>query len=487
MESCNSGDRCPFIGNRSIHTLLRELQISRGREKELEGVAELAYQRITELEREKKELTNERDGLKSRLKKFLTKIFKPRAEVKVSGVKKGAPAGHKGVSRVKPLEVTEYKDIYPKRCKDCGNEDIKVYEEDYTTHTVEDIKIIKVVTCHRKHYGYCPRCKKTIYPSNEDSGEIPHDRIGSTCKAIAGYFRYLGLPYRKVEKVFKDVFDINIAHPTFLAFSNEQAGAGDKIYSELKEGLKDSSSAYVDETGWRVVGENWWLWAFVTDDITVYEINKSRGGEVVRGILGEKYNGTLVSDFYPAYNTISANGKQRCCAHLLREVKEIGHKNNFEEGSVEGRFCKELKEVFKDAINAHREVKEGVREEKGLLEVKEEVADKLIGLVKEDIKNDDIKRIQERLIRHHDELLVFLDNPAIEPTNNRAERSFRWLVIIRKIIMCHRTEKGAHNHGVISSIVETGRQKGVSPLEIFKALTKEEVTKWSDIIRNRGP
>ena len=53
---------------------------------------------------------------------------------------------------------------------------------------------------------------------------------------MGDYLRYLGLPYRKTAKISKDVFDLNLTHPSFLAFNTEQAQNGNPIY----EGIKNS-------------------------------------------------------------------------------------------------------------------------------------------------------------------------------------------------------------------------------------------------------
>ena len=44
--------------------------------------------------------------------------------------------------------------------------------------------------------------------------------------------------------------------------------------------------------------------------------------------------------------------------------------------------------------------------------------------------------------RHaHGDLLRFLDDPRIEPTNNRAERALRPVVIARKVSQCSKNKR----------------------------------------------
>ena len=81
-----------------------------------------------------------------------------------------------------------------------------------------------------------------------------------------------------------------------------------------------------EETGWKVNNENWQLWDFINKEAALYRIEKSRGADIVKDTLGEKYGGFLGSDFYSSYNSIEALGKQKCIVHLLREIKEIEEK-----------------------------------------------------------------------------------------------------------------------------------------------------------------
>jgi len=188
---------------------------------------------------------------------------------------------------------------------------------------------------------------------------MPYDRIGPLARAVGGYLRYLGLPYRKVKKIFNDVFDLEITHPSFLAFNTEQAQNGLKVYEEIEEKIRHSFYVNGDETGWRVGGENWWLWVFTNKDATLYQIDKSRGSKVVRDVLGKEYQGILSSDFYSAYNELKALAKQRCVGHLLKDVKKIQEKNKFTPDSIEGIFCQRLKGVLKQAIEAECHYEKG--------------------------------------------------------------------------------------------------------------------------------
>ena len=84
----------------------------------------------------------------------------------------------------------------------------------------------------------------------------------------------------------------------------------------------------------------------------------------------------------------------------------------------------------------------------------------------------DTQRIRNRLIKHNEELFLFLEYPDIvEPTNNRAERHLRGNVIMRKITFGTRSKQGSKKHQIIMSIIQTGILNKIEPLKLFGALT----------------
>ncbi len=185
--------------------------------------------------------------------------------------------------------------------------------------------------------------------------------------------------------------------------------------------------------GWRVSGENWWLWVFTNKDLVLYHIDKHRSLGVVEKILGKRYNGVLGSDFYSAYNGIAALAKQRCVGHLLNEIKKVQEKNKFVLDSKEGIFCQRLKEILKQTIEVWNEYHKGTKILADLKCAKELAISKIVELLLLPSEHKDIKRLRKRIIRYNQELFTFLDNPEVEPTNNRAERQLRPNVIMRKI------------------------------------------------------
>jgi hypothetical protein len=69
----------------------------------------------------------------------------------------------------------------------------------------------------------------------------------------------------------------------------------------------------------------------------------------------------------------------------------------------------------------------------------------------------DNQRLLDELGRCHDagSLVQFLDDPSIEPTNNRTERTLRPALIARKVSQCIKTARGSRTFEAWTSVVRS--------------------------------
>jgi hypothetical protein len=65
-----------------------------------------------------------------------------------------------------------------------------------------------------------------------------------------------------------------------------------------------------------------------------------------------------------------------------------------------------------------------------------------------------------RCYRRRGELLRFLEDPSIEPTNNRVERVLPPAVIARKVSQCSKNEAGANAFSAFKSVIQTLVKRG---------------------------
>jgi hypothetical protein len=231
-------------------------------------------------------------------------------------------------------------------------------------------------------------------------------------------------------------------------------------YEEIQRQALHSAVLHADETGWRVNGKTHWLWCFCTGDLTYYMIDRSRGSPALMKFFIEEFSGTLVSDFWGAYNAVACALRQTCLVHLLRELE---HTEKYKSpGENWPAFAKKLRRLLGDAIRLWRQKEE--LPEATYASRRERVTARLQSLIDSEWDNSHAKRLIKRLRRHRSDLFTFLDQDNVPFENNHAERCVRPAVIIRKNSYGNRSQRGADCQAVLMSVFRTLKQRGHDPI-----------------------
>ena len=230
------------------------------------------------------------------------------------------------------------------------------------------------------------------------------------------------------------------------------------------ERIRGSPVVHADETGWRQDGVNGYVWTFSTPTER-YFLRRGRSKGVVDEVLGESFSGVLVSDFYAAYNHY-AGLKQRCWAHLLRDIHEL--EALYPQDAGLARWATAVRRLYAKAKAwaAHLYGQDaGARPA---------TRGQLLSLCRP--FSDDALAPQAKLCRRierfikslprtrYGELFVFVSHPDVPPENNAAERSLRHLVIARKISGGTRSDQGTDSKMALASLFGSWRAKGLDPL-----------------------
>ncbi len=100
--------------------------------------------------------------------------------------------------------------------------------------------------------------------------------------------------------------------------------------------MQEQTSVHLDETGRRQGDKRAWSWVAATTWVTVFWVRLSRGEQVAKALLGERFAGILVTDRCRAYNWYPVRWHQLCWAHLLRDFEAMigrgGHSQEIGEG-----------------------------------------------------------------------------------------------------------------------------------------------------------
>jgi transposase len=357
------------------------------------------------------------------------------------------------------------------QCPECGGElqDKKNHEQIQSDIPPIEPIHIRFVT----ESGYCPHCNRRFRSRHPDqcseatgaAGVV----IGPNAKSIGASLHHRhAVSYEKIAEMFEGIFHLRVSRSTLCRAGRRLALKARAVYEQLREELRASPAAFSDETGWRIGTLPAWLWVVTSRDTTVYDIRRSRGHEVLTGILGSDYKGVLHADCFLAYDSKALQGwkHQKCLAHLTRQLSELAESKS--RGAV--RFPRNVLCLLREAMDLGKEKGEVSRAEfEGELR---RIEDRLEALISEQRRftDPDNLRFARRLRRHRGHIFTFLTREGVEPTNNRAERAIRPAVVARKMGGCNENSYGAETHAILASILATARQRGVQALTYLRSV-----------------
>src|ERR671914_1288091 len=233
-------------------------------------------------------------------------------------------------------------------------------------------------------------------------------------------------------------------------------------------GFGESPVVYTDDTSWKVGGESAHLMAFDTDQVTVYQVGPRHRHQEVQEVVSQNYQGVMGTDRGRSYEDKSFRRvkQQKCLAHLQRTLGEVLDRKKGRARDLAER----TRELLRLAVRLWEEYHYGDREEfdRWAPEVRLALS---YHLRDRPFKNQDSRKLLRMLRRYHQrgDLLRFLEEPLVEPTNNRVERVLRPAVIARKVSHCSKSWLGAHALAAFTSIIQTLLKKG-SPPSLVEAL-----------------
>ena len=391
------------------------------------------------------------------------------------GKRPGRKAGHEAALRPPPPKIDRTVKVPLPKGKDgravCPHCAAALRRLKRHARLVEDLVPARViVTRYRTASGFCPHCRHRIesrHPEQPPAANVPHAQIGLGALATAAVLRLENrLPLRQVTRLLADLPGLRLCAG---AVARQLQRLSDWLLGEweqLKRRLRGAAAGHADETAWRTAGRNDWLWTLCDTRHVLYHVDPSRGGKVIRRLLGKAFGGTLVSDFYSAYNTVNCR-QQKCLTHLLRELRETAARSP---PFAAGRFYRRCKRLTRELLDLKKrwEQVDDRAYAAAASRLEERLAD--LAAVSLDDPDADTRRLADRLCRHRDQLTAFLWDRGVDGTNNAAERALRPLVVARKVSGGSRSPAGAKATAVLASLLRTARQQGKDVLTTLKQL-----------------
>jgi transposase len=477
---------CPYLGLLSSRWVLGEYRRGQDRYQEHLRIIDIFDARLKEKEQRLRILERENFELKAKLTMLHQRQFKPNKKKEsmespktdspsLNRKKRGAPVGHPGWVRPSPKRID--RTVYvppPTICPYCHKDHLTPSNQ-LREHIQEDIVIQTqtVVTRYQHEQALCTSCNRLVVQAGE--GEILNAPIGPVAKSVAVYLRYrIGVPYRKVTTLFRDLFGLNFVPAAALGFDRKASAYGAPIHEDLREKIRVSDVVHGDETSWRNNGIGHYAWFAGNEKLAYFHIDRHRSATVAKGIFGEHFEGVLVRDRYAAYNGIGSQW-QSCLAHIITKAKEIKREHSLlpqaEKDTATDRFCDRVVAFFKKACEAGRKLNSGDIPWKSAKGMEERFVKRLSTICKKPLLFKPAETLRIYMAGEDQKyLFTFLRRQGVPPTNNLAEQAIRHLVIFRKICFGTRSDAGLTTHSILTSLVQTARRQGVHPRQFLQTL-----------------
>jgi len=353
------------------------------------------------------------------------------------------------------------------RCPDC-NRPLSGHSIDYRRQVIELPPPVPVdVVEHQVIKRWCPHCRCWRSPQLDLTGQVfGQGRIGTRIASLVAFLALvLRLPMRRIQAYLRLVHQLTISTGEVVELLHAVRRALQSQVDTLKQQARASPILHADETSWRENGQNGYIWAFSTpgeEAVRYYEYDHSRGQAVVKRILGGRFAGHLVSDFYCGYNEY-AGKHQRCWVHLLRDLHAL--KEAHPDDRVVVGWAQAVRALYDEAQTWLHEPPTPSQEARELQYVDLVARAHALGLAYAREKKHACQALAKRLLRHEDELFQFVLIAGLSADNNLAERSIRPLVVIRKISGGSRSAEGTKTRMALASLFETWQARGLNPLE----------------------
>jgi len=435
--------------------LRKENQELREALKQTQELLRVALARIEELEKQK---TPPPTFVKANAKKPKAEEKKPR--------KKREAQHNRARPRSVPTQIVEHRIV---SCPDCslrlGGSSLARLREVIDVPPPPRVE----VTEHRVYKGWCALCQKWHEaPVDFHDQVIGQGRIGVRLASLIATLRtVMRLPLRQIQTYLLTLHQVTISLGEIVELLHRIKEQMQPQLATLKTAIRASPAIQADETGWREDGINGYIWAVSTPALRYYEYHHSRGGEVVKQLIGEDFGGVLGSDFYAGYNSHQGL-HQRCWVHFLRDIHDLKEKYPHDEQLF--RWVASVKALYDEAVtwieNGPDQHASPRKQNLARVTQQHTFEERLWQVCQPYIRTTMPQHtLCERVERFLPELFVFVAVPGVPAHNNLAERSVRPLVVARKISGGTRSPRGSETRMGLASLFGTWMAQHLNPFQ----------------------
>lgn len=393
--------------------------------------------------------------------------------------KAGKQRGAKGFGRKVDLPITG-KDIHKaSQCAGCGEElrQDAPFKQQTGSYTL-DIKKgeMGLEVSHILHIYGITGCKCGHWTESKPSRCAPEEDWDVAITEwhlvgpmLASFIICLSLRMRlsrlRIQEFLADWLGISISKGCISHCLAEGGRAAAPLEEEFVAEIQQAELLHVDETGWKENGQTVWLWVLKTATVTFYVIG-SRSWDTIAEIM-EHFAGWLMSDGYGQYRQYGQ--RLRCLAHIIRKARG-GSDSCHPEAAAFGQKVLEIMNLLISGIYDARgdpTIDLPARYREKLAELK------ALCTQYRDHEHEKTRQLARELLNDWEAIWNVLAYPHLPITNNLAEQALRHWVISRKISHGTRTKQGSRAYAILASVIDTCRQRAVSPWDYLAQVITE--------------
>jgi transposase len=290
------------------------------------------------------------------------------------------------------------------------------------------------------------------------------------------------LSKRLTQGLLADMFGLVMSIGTIANLEQAIASTLCEPVAQARAYVQQQATLSLDETGWRQGRERAWLWVAVSTWVTVFVVRLSRGGQVARELLGEAFDGILVSDRWSGYNWYPVRWRQLGWAHLLRDIEAM-----IERGDGSREIGVSLKTLAQQMFHWWHRVRDGTLKRSSFRSYMGPVRREFIAVLEAGSRWGVAKTAGgcRELLKRREALWTFVHLDGVDPTNNVAERSIRSGVLWRKNSFGTHSAQGSRFVESIMTVVATLKQQHRNPFAYLTAAC--EATQRGEVVPSLLP
>lgn len=381
-----------------------------------------------------------------------------------SGRKRGGQKGRKGKARelLPPEEVTHSVLCKLGMCAVCGGPMKAVDSEPVRLQKVDVPDIKPQVTEYIRPIGVCVLCgRRALAPL---PAGVDESLLGPRALAIISWLSGdMRLSRRRVQRLFRVLLGITVSLGTVSQAEGRVSPALAVPHEQALGFVQRRPVVGADETSIPLGSRRGWLWLATTQAVSVFLVRDNRARCSALELLGEAFNGILLTDRYSAYAFFKGL-RQFCLAHLKRDFGRIEDRGG-EDRDIGHELGLWLRMVFAQWHRFRRGEFDREGLQAGLERHQAAMRDWLEYGVAEG--SEKTARTCQNLLDGWDHLWTFVSHEGVEPTNNQSEQRLRHFVCWRRSSGGPQSERGQRFIERILTVVQSCTSQGRDVLDFL--------------------